>query len=675
MSLDPAGTREIRSPMTVTTPTPEDPKILGRRPDRSPRHSGRLGAVDILFFSAWCGLAAGLVEVGTRLLTRIIAPHGRLYMMSRHFVWLAPLSTLLLFLAMGLGLAIVARLWPRIGGWLGPRVVCFCAVLPSLIVISSRVYPLAWAVLALGVAWRLASFVEAHAVGLRRRLIWSFPGLLLLVLLSAGIVFGGDWLGRRKESGRPRPPVDAPNVLLVVLDTVRADRMSLYGYERPTTPNLERLAGRAIRFDEARATAPWTLASHASFFSGRWPHQIGAEWMTPLRWDCPTLAESLSAGGYATAGFVANVLYCSYETGLNRGFTHYEDYVLGRFGALRTAWLTDWTLGFISDWGLFVSRRPEIAPLRSMLESLLEPLYNIGRKKDAGEVNREFLAWLSRRAEPTRPFFAFLNYFDTHTPYVLPPGTPYRFGQAPQDQLDFMILIEEWTRIHDKPRLPPRLQTLARDSYDNCLAYLDERLGELFDELERRGILDRTLVIVLGDHGEGLGEHDLFDHGESLYRTEIRVPLLIVPPVPDRSHRVVTEPVTLRDLPATITDLVGLGGRSLFPGQSLARFWRGTPADTRSDHPDAVMSELPSPNPSDPNNGRSPAYRGPLISLADGDFVYIRNDGDGSEELFNEREDPRELINRARDKALEPVRKRLREQLDRFRAHPGGPAK
>jgi arylsulfatase A-like enzyme len=133
--------------------------------------------------------------------------------------------------------------------------------------------------------------------------------------------------------------------------------------------------------------------------------------------------------------------------------------------------------------------------------------------------------------------------------------------------------------------------------------------------------------------------------------------------------------VTLRDLPATIMDLVGLEGRSPFPGRSLARFWRGTPAETRSDHPDPVLSELPSPNPSDPNNGRSPAYRGPLISLAEGNFVYIRNDGDGSEELFNEREDPRELINRAGDKAQAPVLRRFRDQLDRLRAHPGGPAR
>ena len=124
------------------------------------------------------------------------------------------------------------------------------------------------------------------------------------------------------------PPAGSPNVLLIVLDTVRADHLSLYGYPRPTTPNLERLARRGIRFDQARAAAPWTLASHANMFTGRWPHELAVEWMRPLRGDVPTLAEYLGSLGYATAGFAGNTFYCSYDSGLDRGFTHYEDYVL-----------------------------------------------------------------------------------------------------------------------------------------------------------------------------------------------------------------------------------------------------------------------------------------------------------------------------------------------------------
>ncbi len=617
--------------------------------------------------SVWCGLAGGLLEVGVRVAERIVHPQQSLYMTTRHFLWMAPLSNMLLFSALGSFLAAVTRIWPWRGGWLCPRLIGFWAALPVLSVSSARIYPAAWAILAMGIALIVARGIERRATRLSWWLMVSFPGLLALLLVPAGFVFGGDWLKQRREVGRGRPPADAPNVLLVVLDTVRADRLSLYGYERPTSPNLERLARRGIRFDEARATAPWTLASHASFLSGQWPHELDPEWLTPLHWSCPTLAEYLGANGYATAGFVANVLYCSYDTGLDRGFTHYQDYVPTRFKLFRTAWLVDQALRTTTDLGLFATRNLGLGALPTWCDAMLQPLLEMDRKKDASEVNREFLDWLSRRADPARPFFAFLNYFDAHAPYGLPQGVEYRFGLPPQDQMDFRVLIEEWQSIHDRPRLPPRYQTLARDCYDNCLAYLDERLGRLFDELQRRGVLDRTLVIVVGDHGEGLGEHELFDHGESLYRTEIRVPLLMVLPSQSQFHRVASEPVSLRDLPATIVDLVGLGTGSPFPGRSLARLWREPRNEESSSVLDGVVSELTSPNPSDPNHGRSPAYRGPLISLAMGDYVYVLNQGDGTEELFNEHEDPHELINRAGDKAMQPLLRQFRSHLARMK--------
>ena len=265
----------------------------------------------------------------------------RLYLMSRHFVWLAPLANLLVFLGLGLFLAAVTRLWPRLGGWLSPRLVCALAILPVLLVAGPQIYRDAWFILALGIASRLVPRLERHPAAWRRRLVWSFPGLLGLVLVLAGSVFGGDWLKQRREAGRALPPADSPNVLFIVLDTVRADHLSLYGYHRRTTPTLERLAKRGIRFDGARATAPWTLPSHASLFTGRWPHELDVKWMTPLRGNFPMLAEYLGSHGYATAGFVGNTLYCSYDTGLDRGFTHYEDYVLEKLGPLQTAVLVD----------------------------------------------------------------------------------------------------------------------------------------------------------------------------------------------------------------------------------------------------------------------------------------------------------------------------------------------
>ncbi len=211
----------------------------------------------------------------------------------------------------------------------------------------------------------------------------------------------------------------------------------------------------------------------------------------------------------------------------------------------------------------------------------------------------------------------------------------------------------------DKSSVPPYYKSLAQDCYDTCIGYLDERLGELFDELKRRGILDHTLVIVTSDHGEGLGEHGLYYHGETLYRPEVHVPLLIALPGKDLPT-IVSETVSLRDLPATIVDLIGQANGAPFPGRSLARLWRDPRGQPSSPDGEGAISELGNPNPYNPNQGRSPSHRGPLAALAHGDYVYIRNEGDGSEELFNRRDDPNELDNRARFEATRAVKERLR---------------
>src|SRR5262249_7165154 len=258
-------------------------------------------------------------------------------------------------------------------------------------------------------------------------------------------------------------------------------------------------------------------------------------------------------------------------------------------------------------------------------------------RKDAGVVNGEFLDWLDRRPDPRRPFFAFLNDLDAHAPYTRPPDEAYRFGRPPPNVAAVLFLSAGWIRA-DKPKLPGPLRALAIDPCDNGLASIDDHLGELSRELRRRGVLEQTVVIVTADHGEGFGEHGLFDHGESLYRPEVRVPLLISLPSGQGAGRVIDKFVSQRDIPATIAELVGSRGRPPFPGRSLARMWRDPPSGSGNAEPgDLVLSELEAPNPIDPNHGRSPAKQGPLISLADGEFVYIRNDHDGREELFNER--------------------------------------
>jgi len=267
----------------------------------------------VLLLAVWCGVAAGWLEVGTKVLSKHTIATGRMYLMSRQFIWAVPLSNLLLFTVGGVVLAVATKVGPRTVGRLSPRLVCAIALLPALMVAFPRVYWWALLILALGIAMRAVPWLERPVSRWRRWLILSLPGLQGLVLVVAGFQFGEDWLKERREASRPLPPAAAPNVLLIVLDTVRADCLGVYGYRRPTTPALDRLAKRAIVFDEARATAPWTLPSHASMFTGRWPHEVGEEWRSPIRGKFPTLAEYLGNHGYATAGFVANLGYCSQD--------------------------------------------------------------------------------------------------------------------------------------------------------------------------------------------------------------------------------------------------------------------------------------------------------------------------------------------------------------------------
>ncbi len=209
---------------------------------------------------------------------------------------------------------------------------------------------------------------------------------------------------------------------------------------------------------------------------------------------------------------------------------------------------------------------------------------------------------------------------------------------------------------------------LLRDSYDDCVADLDEQLGRLIDELERRGVLDRTWVIVTADHGESFGEHPgVFRHGTSVYQTEIHVPLVIVPPVASRLQRVVTETVSLRDLPATIVDVLGCSELAPFPGDTLARFWKGpSPPRAQCASNGQALAEVVPLDLLDPDPAQLRKPRWPLAALVAEGWTYIRREGDVREELFHLSEDPGERRNLARDPANQLTVEGLRAALGRL---------
>ena len=473
-------------------------------------------------------------------------------------------------------------------------------------------------ILASGLASCLARAIGTNLTAFRRLVGRTFPILAIGVVGLVGHTLGRQVLCEQRAisaiATAPTRGPEAPNVLLIVLDTVRADRLSLYGYHRDTTPNLSRLALRGVTFEQARSTASWTLPSHASMMTGHWPHQQSARLHGPLDNTHRTVAEFLSARGYATAGFIANTTYCSAETGLARGFAHYEDHDLSSQGILSTS-----ALGRRLLWpGLVIASQWLGGDLKA------EP------RKDAARINGDLLAWLKTPGK--RPFFAFLNYLDAHSPYVPPATFDRHFGVKPESRAD-RATLDHWFTL-DKTTLSPRDIQLASDAYDDCLAYLDEQLGRLFDELDRAGVLGNTLVIVTADHGEQFGEHDLYCHASSLYDPEIHVPLLVILPGGAHAGLSIAEPVSLRNLPATIADVLGQSGDSgsggPFPGRSLARAWDRS----RCTEFEPLLAEVDGPAKTAPGLGRSPAFRGPMKALVSGHDAYLRN-GDGTEELYS----------------------------------------
>jgi arylsulfatase A-like enzyme len=626
------------------------------------------GPWSLLLLSSWCGLVAGLLEVAVTVLRRrSLDVHA--VPMSRHFVWMLPLADLAIFCVLGT-LLVPLVLWGRRGRWLAPRLLCALTLLPPIWAASPRLFGPAGLLLGLGAAARLVPVLEQRPAGLRRLVRTSFPVVVGIVALLSAWSWGQDEITEWREARRPLPPPGSPNVLLIVLDTVAAGHLSLYGYDRPTSPTIEELAPHGMRFDHAQATCSWTLPSHASLFTGRWPHELSTGWLTPLDGTYPTLAEFLGEHGYATAGFVGNYWYCATNSGLDRGFTVYRDFIFPRLTALgQTVLIKRPVEGlepvelFLEDWlgiGSFLLR-PAVERLNWLFKT---------NRKGAAVVNGEFLDWLSRRGQPERPFFAFLNYYDAHFPYQLSDTATHRFGiRSDDDPFEGSFTLSQSERS-------PRQIARNRDTYDNCVADLDEQLGELIDELERRAVLDQTWIIVVADHGESFGEHpDVVQHGSSLYQTEVHVPLLLIPPVTAGSRwagRTVAEPVSLRDVPATIVDELGFRDGSPFHGKSLARFSHGissaAPADRTGGDP--VLSEVVPIDVLDPNPTQLLMRRCPLSAVADGGWTYIRREGDVREELYNLREDPQELHDRAADKATQPVLERMRQALLRLTAGP-----
>ena len=302
------------------------------------------------------------------------------------------------------------------------------------------------------------------------------------------------------------PAPDRPHIVLISIDSLRPDRLGLYGHSRDTSPNLDQLASESVVFENAYSTTSWTLPSHVSMLTGLYPEVHGViEGKQRVGEEALLLSEVLQPFGYQTLGVVAGP-YLRTRFGFNQGWDDYDDYTIRIRGKRAT------TQGSVTP----VQHRRIVEVLDS-----LEP----------------------------RPFFLFLHYWDVHYDYNPPEPWRSRFDPDYEGDLDVSFFTSN-ERIH--PEMDPRDLHHVLSLYDGEIAFTDHYIGLLFDELRRRDLYEDTWIIVTSDHGDEFFEHGQKGHRANLFNTTLKVPLIIKFPDSRWGGRRVDEPVSLVDIYGTV---------------------------------------------------------------------------------------------------------------------------
>jgi len=373
------------------------------------------------------------------------------------------------------------------------------------------------------------------------------------------------------------------DVVLIVLDTVRADHLDLFGYERQTMPNLTRLAAEFDVVATTTATSNWTLPSHASMFTGLYPARHGAHrpFVTdespplayPLSPDVETLSEFLGKKGFRTGGISANFGPLN-GFGLSRGFQYFDATGPVSARARATLWLYRLRFRGQSVGRLLYERFPESIAGRSLWFNR----WSAGARR-AEEIRQEAKEWLdSADAEHRRPFFLFLNFLDAHVPYLPLKRDDQAFGQRP-DGVSWVRYPSGYEQyLAGEAVIDQEEIDFLGAQYDAELLGLDRGLAGFLGDLKARGRWDQTLIIVTSDHGESFGEHGFLKHGGILDEPQIGIPLLIKLPE-SAGPPSIQDPSLLQsvDLFPTIAQLLGeavpddLDGSAWGVGRDYAR--------------------------------------------------------------------------------------------------------
>ena len=344
---------------------------------------------------------------------------------------------------------------------------------------------------------------------------WRRQGLggMALALLAALFIFPFS------ASAAPTPN-DPPNVLLITIDTVRADHLGCYGYKAIETPHLDTLAASGVRFANAYTPVPITLPAHSVMLTGTYPMRTGMHDFSGNRLNAsqPTLATLLHAKGYATGAVVASAVLDS-RFGLGRGFDFYYDH-------------------------FDFSRLDE-----KNIDAMMRP---------GGEVVDRALGWLN--GERQKPFLLWVHLYDAHHPYNPP---------------------------------PPYLQKYRSHPYDGGIAFVDAQVGRVVAYLKAKGMYDRTLIVVAGDHGEALGEHGEKTHGFFIYDSTLHVPLIFKLPADSPKQKpVVNDAASLADILPTILDLIGVSKPGEIQGRSLTASMMGKPGTPAENYSETYLPRI-----------------------------------------------------------------------------------
>jgi arylsulfatase A-like enzyme len=586
-------------------------------------------AKNTLTLSAAFGLITGLVE-GVLLFSLRQAELLTWRLQNRAYwyetLWIAPLVDVILFSLAGLVLALVEfPLRKKLPvGKISLFLFSFLAIFDwTFIVLFGRISLFPILILAAGVSVQIFSVLSKREKTISQKLQINLKWLAGTAFAFFLVVQGGGWVGEKIKTSQLNDNADAPNIIVIVVDTLRADHLSSYGYERDTSPFMDRIAAEGVRFENAISPSSWTQPSHASMLTGRYTYEHHAE-TQPLDDTYPTIGETLQANGYRTGAFSANTLFFTRRQGFGRGFLHFEDNYL----SLPDAFLNSSLYGYLFDYyGLRKALNYEGVPYRRL----------------ASDINKSVLDWVDQG--DAEPFFLFVNYFDVHDPYT--PPEPYLSKYGPTQG----GLINGFMERYHPDLTPEQLQSEI-DAYDGSINYVDDEIKALFAELDQRGVLDNAIVIITSDHGESLGEHGLLQHSASLYRQEIHVPLIVwgmgIP-----SGKVIDTPVSTVALPSTILELLDIND-GIFPPQPLTLLFDGNnPADWAQ-----PLSELAQ---FDGAAEANPSTHGAMKSVVGDEMQYIVHEAFGVE-LYNWRTDPQEVNNLANDSTSASV-------LDMFNAY------